>query len=209
MEDVVYDKVTLFCPRDCIPSPLPPATVPSGMRHRTKSGTHMFWCLESIRVTLHPSSAGLASGTSTEPLVASPDRKMVFKASSTSSVPLVLLHCLLRRPSPATAYIHANVNYVTQRFETVSVTLCVNCVFTSHTGSALAYPAVWLPSWQCYACSLPSTSIPTQPMMAMTSNTNAPTVLPPTTNMNCLFPLLHSQQPPLAPSLMLLLPTRT
>ena len=34
------------------------------------------------------------------------------------------------------------------------------------------------PSWLCPACSLPITSIPTQPMMAMTNNTHASTVLP-------------------------------
>ena len=52
-------------------------------------------------------------------------------------------------------------------------------------------------SWLCPACSLPTTSIPTQPMMGTTNNTHAPTVLPPTTNMNCLSPHHTLINPPL------------
>ena len=52
-------------------------------------------CSSQFTVTPHPSSARPASGTSTEPAVASSDRKRVFKTLSASSVPGVLLHHLV------------------------------------------------------------------------------------------------------------------
>ena len=140
-------------------------------------------------------SARHASGTASEHSVASPDRKRVFKASSASSVPGEMLHYLVRRPSPLTAYCHAGVYSVTQRFDTASVQLRVNSVPTSHTGSALAYPAVW-PTPPGYARMLSTNYSHPYPMMALTNNSHAPTVLPPTTIMDCLFPPSHSLQPP-------------
>ena len=64
-------------------------------------------CSKSIRCNTTPSSSARpACSTSTEPSYASPDRKMVFKASSVQGV---LLHYCLRRPSHVTAYYHADV----------------------------------------------------------------------------------------------------
>ena len=94
-------------------------------------------------MTLHQSSARLASCTSIEPAVVSPDRKMVFKASFASSVPGVLLHYLLRRPPPVPAYCHADVYSATQRFSTASVQSCVDSVLASHAAIYLAYPVMW------------------------------------------------------------------
>ena len=107
----------------------------------------------------------------------------------------VLLHYVLRRPSPVTAYCHAVVYSVTHRFDVTSVPLCVNGVPISHTGCALASSGVAYSSLKCPACSLPTTSIPTQPVMAMTNNTHAPAVLPPTTSMDS-FPLHTLINPP-------------
>ena len=59
--------------------------------------------LSQYAVTPHPSSARPASGTSTEPAVASLDHKGVFKALSASSVLGVLLLYHLRRPSSVPA----------------------------------------------------------------------------------------------------------
>ena len=101
-------------------------------------------CYELIRCdNTHPSSARPSSGTSTETTVASPHHKGVYKALSASSVTGVLLQYPIRRPSPVTAYCHADVYSVTQRIHTVSVPLSINSVPTTHIGSAPAYPAVW------------------------------------------------------------------
>ena len=56
--------------------------------------------------------------------------KRVLKVLSASSVSVELLHYLLWRPSPATAYCHADVYLVTQTFDTASVPLCVNSART-------------------------------------------------------------------------------
>ena len=74
-------------------------------------------------VTSHSSHARPASGTSTEPAVTSPDRKMVFKALYASFVPGVLLHYNPRRPSAVPAYCHADVYHVTQKFDSSHHTL--------------------------------------------------------------------------------------
>ena len=66
-------------------------------------------------------------------------------------------------------------------------TMCQQCFHLAHTKCSGISHSVANPTWQCTECSLPITSITTQPMMAMTNNSHAPTVLQPTTNMNCLF----------------------
>ena len=55
----------------------------------------------------------------------------------------VLVHNLLRQPSAVTAHCHDDDYSVTQRIDTDFIPLCVNSVPASHTGSVLAYPAVW------------------------------------------------------------------
>ena len=73
--------------------------------------------------------------------------------------------------------------------------MCQQCSHRTHRKCFSISRCVTNPSWQYSACSLPTTSIPNQPMMAMTDNTHAPTVLPPTTNINCLLTPSPSHQP--------------
>ena len=66
--------------------------------------------------------------------------------------------------------------------------MCQQCSHLAHRKCSDIFRCVANTSWLHPACSLPTTSISTQPTMAMTNNTHAPSVLPHTSNMNYLFP---------------------
>ena len=87
----------------------------------------------------HQSSALPASGTSTESAVASPEKKRLFKAMSAFSLPWVLLHYHLRRPSTVPVCCHADVYSATREFVTEFLSSCVNNDPNSHTENTLAH----------------------------------------------------------------------
>ena len=90
--------------------------------------------------------------------------------TSTSELPRRCLHCHTR--------IRHNIRPI--KFQ--------QCSHLAHWNCSGISRYVVNPSYLCPACSLPTTSISTQPMMAMTNSTYAPTALPPTSDTNCLFP---------------------
>ena len=93
--------------------------------------------MRQYTVTSHHSSAHPASGTSAEPVGASPSPEKCICPSLL--VQGGLLHYHLRRPSPIPTCHHADV---THRFDLTSVPSRVNSVRTSHTESALATPVM-------------------------------------------------------------------
>ena len=106
------------------------------------SGHTCSGCNKSFPCDATPIVCTSCQCTFTDPAVASPDRKRVFKALSVSSIQGALLHYHLRRPSPVPVYCYADVFSATQTFDSTSVPSCVNSFPTSHTGNLLASPVV-------------------------------------------------------------------
>ena len=161
-------------------------------------------------MTPHPSSARPASGNSTDPAISSPDLKKgvqgfvcFFCSGGAASLPstatvtsnsVLPRRCLLSR-----AKIRHGIRPIMRQ----------QCTHLAHRKTSCIPCSVDEKYWLCPACSLPTTSIPTLPIVAMINNTHAPTVSPRTTNMTCPVFQITLSSTPLPPSLMLLLPTRT
>ena len=75
--------------------------------------------------------------------------------------------------------------------------MCRQCPYLAHRKCCGISSCVANPSWLCSTCSLPTTSIPTQPMMAMTNNTHALNSFLPITKANSPFPITFSSTPSL------------